>query len=299
MNFKLDISQAGPTAGVATLTFDFPGERINKLDSVALLELQEQIRNLAKNTAVKLLVFRSAKRDIFIAGADINEIKDLLNEEQAYKEIRAGQLIIDDISKLPFPTLAVINGVCLGGGCELALACTYRIATDNIKAIIGLPEVSLGIMPGFGGTVRLPKLIGLQAALQLILSAKPVHPKKALQLKLVDQLYNNELEESSVADFIERLVNDKSFAQGLIKRRSISAKKFSQRILEDNILGQKLIFKKAKDNLLKKTKGQYPAPIKALETIEKTLNIKTTEALEVEARAVSELAVSLISKNLI
>lgn len=299
MNFKLDISQTGPTAGVATLTFDFPGERINKLDSVALLELQEQIRSLAKNTAVKLLVFRSAKRDIFIAGADINEIKDLLNEEQAYKEIRAGQLIIDDISKLPFPTLAVINGVCLGGGCELALACTYRIATDNIMAIIGLPEVSLGIMPGFGGTVRLPKLIGLQAALQLILSAKPVHPKKALRLKLVDQLYNNELEESSVADFIERLVNDQSFAKGLIKRRSTSAKKFSQRVLEDNILGQKLIFKKAKDNLLKKTKGQYPAPMRALESIEKTLNIKPREALEVEARVVSELAVSAISKNLI
>ncbi|MFT6924450.1 MAG: 3-hydroxyacyl-CoA dehydrogenase/enoyl-CoA hydratase/3-hydroxybutyryl-CoA epimerase [Psychromonas sp.] len=299
MNFTLDISQAGPMAGVAILTFDFPGERINKLDSEALLELREKIDDLAKNNAVKLLVFRSAKKDIFIVGADINEIKDLVNEEQAYKAIRTGQLIIDGISKLPFPTLAVINGVCLGGGCELALACTYRIATDNINAIIGLPEVSLGIIPGFGGCVRLPKLIGLQAALQLILSAKPVPPKKALRLKLVDHLYNNELEESSVADFIVGLVNDESFAKGLITRRSKSVKKLSQRILEDNILGQKLIFKKAKDNLLKKTKGQYPAPLKALETIEKTLNLKTVEALEVEARVVSELAVSEISKNLI
>jgi 3-hydroxyacyl-CoA dehydrogenase/enoyl-CoA hydratase/3-hydroxybutyryl-CoA epimerase len=299
MNFKLDVLQAGPMAGVATLTFDFPGERINKLDSVALLELKGHIDSLAKNNAVKLLVFRSAKKDIFIAGADINEIKDQINEEQAYKEIRTGQLIIDDISKLPFPTLAVINGACLGGGCELALACTYRMATDNLNAIIGLPEVSLGIIPGFGGCVRLPKLIGLQAALQLILSAKPVPPKKALRLKLVDHLYNNELEESSVADFVDRLVNDKSFAKGLIKRRSSAAKKFGQKMLEDNILGQKLIFKKAKDNLLKKTKGQYPAPLKALETIEKTLNLKTAEALEVEARAISELAVSEISKNLI
>ena len=292
MNFTLDISQAGSTAGVATLTFDSPEERINKLDSAALLELKEQLDDLAKNNAIKLLVFRSAKKDIFIAGADINEIKNLLNEEQAYKEIRTGQLIINDISKLPFPTLAIINGVCLGGGCELALACTYRIATDNLNAIIGLPEVNLGIIPGFGGCVRLPKLIGLQAALQLILSAKPVPPKKALRLKLVDHLYNHELEERSVTDFIARLVNDKSFAEALIKRRSRSLKKFKQRILEDNILGQKLIFKKAKDHLLKKTKGQYPAPLRALDTIEKTLNLKTTEALEVEARAISELAVS-------
>ncbi|MFT6347800.1 MAG: 3-hydroxyacyl-CoA dehydrogenase/enoyl-CoA hydratase/3-hydroxybutyryl-CoA epimerase [Psychromonas sp.] len=299
MNFTLDISQSGPISGVATLTFDYPGKRINKLDSVALLELKEQIDSLAKNNDIKLLVFRSAKKDTFIAGADINEIKDLLSEQQAYKAIRTGQLILNDISKLPFPTLAVINGVCLGGGCELALACTYRIATDNLNAIIGLPEVNLGIIPGFGGCVRLPKLIGLQAALQLILSAKPVPPKKALRLKLVDHLYNNELEESSVADFIERLVNEKSFGKGLIKRRSRSLKKFQQRILEDNILGQKLIFKKAKDNLLKKTKGQYPAPLKALDTIEKTLNLKTTEALEVEARVVSELVVSVISKNLI
>ncbi|MFT4837070.1 MAG: 3-hydroxyacyl-CoA dehydrogenase/enoyl-CoA hydratase/3-hydroxybutyryl-CoA epimerase, partial [Psychromonas sp.] len=220
MNFTLDISQSGPISGVATLTFDYPGKRINKLDSVALLELKEQIDSLAKNNDIKLLVFRSAKKDTFIAGADINEIKDLLSEQQAYKAIRTGQLILNDISKLPFPTLAVINGVCLGGGCELALACTYRIATDNLNAIIGLPEVNLGIIPGFGGCVRLPKLIGLQAALQLILSAKPVPPKKALRLKLVDHLYNNELEESSVADFIERLVNEKSFGKGLIKRRS-------------------------------------------------------------------------------
>ncbi|MGB5444378.1 MAG: 3-hydroxyacyl-CoA dehydrogenase NAD-binding domain-containing protein, partial [Psychromonas sp.] len=299
MNFKLDISQAAPTEGVATLTFDFPGEKINKLDSGALMELKAHLEALAKNEEIKLLVFRSAKKGIFIAGADINEIKDLLEQEKTYQTIRSGQLIIDAIANLPFPTLAVINGACLGGGCELALACTYRIATDDPKAMIGLPEINLGIIPGFGGCVRLPKLIGLQGALQLILPGKPVAPKKALRLKLVDHLYNNALEEKSVADFIERLVDDKFFAKRIITRHSNSAKNVTQKLLEDNILGQKLIFKKAQMDLLKKTKGQYPAPLKALETIAKTINLKTQQALEIEARAVSELAVSEISKNLI
>ncbi|WP_372882963.1 3-hydroxyacyl-CoA dehydrogenase NAD-binding domain-containing protein [Psychromonas sp.] len=299
MNFKLNISQAAPTEGVATLTFDFPGEKINKLDSGALMELKAHLKALAKNEEIKLLVFRSAKKAMFIAGADINEIKDLVDEEQTYQTIRSGQLIIDAIANLPFPTLAVINGACLGGGCELALACTYRIATDNPKVIIGLPEISLGIIPGFGGCVRLPKLIGLQGALQLILSGKPVAPKKALRLKLVDHLYNNALEEKSVADFIERLANDSFFAKGLIKRHLKSSKKITQQLLEDYRLGQQLVFKKARMDLLKKTKGHYPAPLQALETIAKTINLKTQQALEVEARAVSKLAVSEISKNLI
>ena len=208
MNFTLEIAETGKSAGVATLTFDFPGEKINKLDAVALLELKDRITDISKNQAIKLLVIRSAKKGIFIAGADINEIKDIVDEKDARDKAGAGQQIINDIAKLPFPTLAVVNGACLGGGCELALGCTYRIMTDDPKAIIGLPEVNLGIIPGFGGCVRLPRLIGLQNALQMILSAKPVNAKKALRLKLVDHVYNSSLEEKSVQAFIEQLVND-------------------------------------------------------------------------------------------
>jgi 3-hydroxyacyl-CoA dehydrogenase/enoyl-CoA hydratase/3-hydroxybutyryl-CoA epimerase len=299
MNFELEIADTGTMAGVATLTFDFQGVRINKLDAVSLLELKEHIADIAKNQAIKLLVIKSAKKGIFIAGADINEIKDIFNEKDAYDKARAGQQIIADITKLPFPSLAVVNGACLGGGCELALGCTYRIMTDDPKAIIGLPEVNLGIIPGFGGCVRLPRLIGLQNALQMILSAKPINAKKALRLKLVDQVYNSSIEEKSVQAFIEQLANDKKFANGLLSKRNKSTKKFSQRLLEDNQLGQKLIFKKAKEGLLKKTKGHYPAPLQALETIENSINLPIDAALEVELKGFSKMAVTEISKNLI
>ncbi|MEH6453568.1 MAG: 3-hydroxyacyl-CoA dehydrogenase NAD-binding domain-containing protein [Psychromonas sp.] len=299
MNFKLDIESSGTMNGVATLTFDFPGQRINKLDSVALLELQDYIADIAIDRAIKLLVIRSAKKGIFIAGADINEIKDIVDPKDAMDKAGTGQQIIDSISKLPFPSLAVINGACLGGGCELALGCTYRIMTDDAKAIIGLPEVNLGIIPGFGGCVRLPRLIGLQNALQMILSAKPVNAKKALRLKLVDKVYNSTLEEKSVSEFVENLLNDKSFAKALLNKRHRFTKKLNQRLLEDNTLGQKLIFKKAKESLIKKTKGHYPAPLQALETIENSINLPIDAALKVELEGFSKMAVTEISKNLI
>lgn len=292
MNFNLSISNVG----VATLLFDFKNEKINKLDGDTLLELQQHLTTLAKDNNVKLLVFESAKQGIFIAGADINEIKDIVSKEEAYEKARFGQQILHQIATLPFPSLAVINGACVGGGCELALACSYRIISDDKKAVIGLPEVNLGIIPGFGGCVRLPKLIGLQAALQLILPAKVIPGKKALSLKLVDAIYNHTLARSFIDNFIDKLLNRASFSQKIIKNRT---KSINKKLLEDNPLGQKLIFKKAHQSLLQKTKGHYPAPFKALEVIEKIIGMDTEDALEVELQGFSEVAITDISKNLI
>ena len=217
MNFKLTINETG----VATLLFDFVNEKINKLDANTLLELKKHLEDLASDKTIKLLVFESAKQGIFIAGADINEIKDIRSVDDAYQKARFGQQILQQISQLPFPSLAVINGACVGGGCELALACSYRIISDDKKAIIGLPEVSLGIIPGFGGCVRLPKLVGLQAALQLILSAKVIPAKKALRLKLVDAIYNHTLARSFIENYINKLLNDNSFKLQIQKKKAI------------------------------------------------------------------------------
>ncbi|GLS90257.1 fatty acid oxidation complex subunit alpha [Psychromonas marina] len=292
MNFNLSINDAG----VATLLFDFQNEKINKLDGNTLIELQQHLTALAKDGNVKLLVFESAKQGIFIAGADINEIKDITGKQEAYEKARFGQQILHQIAKLPFPSLAVINGACVGGGCELALACSYRIISDDKKAVIGLPEVSLGIIPGFGGCVRLPKLIGLQAALQLILPAKVIPGKKALRLKLVDAIYNHTLARDFIDTFIDKLLTTPAFAQQLITKR---AKNLNQKLLEDNPLGRKLIFKKAHQNLQQKTKGHYPAPFKALEVIEKIHEMEVEDALEVELHGFAEVAITDISKNLI
>tara|TARA_R110001583_G_scaffold11285_1_gene51311 strand:+ start:30122 stop:32275 length:2154 start_codon:yes stop_codon:yes gene_type:complete len=282
--------------GIATLLFDFENEKINKLDGKTLIELKEHLSSLALNTQIKLLVFESAKQGIFIAGADINEIKNIRSKEEAYEKARFGQQILHQITQLPFPTLAVINGACVGGGCELALACQYRIISDDKKALIGLPEVNLGIIPGFGGCVRLPRLIGLQKALQLILSAKLIPAKKALSLKLVDAIYNHTQSRDFIDTFTHSLLTDPALEKRLFEKRQ---KDFSQKLLEDNPLGQKIIFNKAYQSLMTKTKGHYPAPIKALEVIKESVNLSIDEALEVELTGFSEVAITDISKNLI
>jgi len=292
MNFDLSINEAG----VATLLFDVENEKINKLDANTFFELQDHLNALTANKTITLLVFESAKPGIFIAGADINEIKDIRTEQEAYQKARVGQHIIHQISQLPFPTLAVINGACVGGGCELALACRYRIISDDAKALIGLPEVNLGIIPGFGGCVRLPKLIGLQSALQLILSAKLINAKKALRIKLVDAIYNHTLSRDFIDQFIHQLLNTPSFVKKLRMQR---AKPITQKLLEDNQIGRKIIFKKARHQLLQKSKGHYPAPLKALQVIEETIAMSVDNALEIELYGFAAMAVTEISKNLI
>ncbi|HLD76915.1 MAG TPA: enoyl-CoA hydratase-related protein, partial [Rickettsiales bacterium] len=172
--------------GVANLVFDLPNEKINKLSSLVLLELQKALNVISGNKAIRILIITSEKKDIFIAGADINEIKDLRQVQEAYEKVFLGQEIIGKIAELKIPTIAVINGACLGGGLELALACKYRVGVINQKTQLGLPEVNLGIIPGFGGTQRLPRLVGLEQSLKIILSGKAINCEKSFKIGLVD-----------------------------------------------------------------------------------------------------------------
>ena len=298
MNFILDIATEGEFNGVATLTFNHSNPKVNKLDEGALTELKTILADLSSKKSIKLLVFKSTKKSVFIAGADINEIQDISTLQEAADKARFGQLIIHDISLLPFPTLSVINGACVGGGCELALACTYRIASDHPKTRIGLPEVKLGIIPGFGGCVRMPRLIGLQNSLQLILAGKLIIAKKALRMNLIDHIYNHELHEGEVAKFISKLVADTAFSKSLIKKRGAKKSKIN-RMLDSTKIGYALVFKTALKNLLKKTKGRYPAPIQALETIKKTHLMSIDKALEIEIEDFAKVAISKESKNFI
>jgi len=178
--------------GVANLVLDLPNEKVNKLSAPVMSELESVLNVIESNKEIRVLVISSAKKDIFIAGADINEIKDLRDVKDAEKKVSRGQEIMNKIAALKIPTIAVINGACLGGGLELALACQYRIAITNPKTQLGLPEVNLGIIPGFGGTQRLPILIGLPESLKIILSGKAVDARKALKIGLVDELMREE-----------------------------------------------------------------------------------------------------------
>src|SRR6185312_10927241 len=173
--------------GIAWLTLDKPGTSANVLSSGVLRELEGLLQQLAGNPPAGVVVL-SGKKSGFIAGADINEFTAIASAEDGYGLIRAGQQVLDHLEALPCPTVAAIQGFALGGGLELALACRYRVAVRDERLALGLPEVQLGIHPGFGGTVRSVRLLGVRAAMEMMLTGKSVRADKALRLGLVDRL---------------------------------------------------------------------------------------------------------------
>ncbi len=278
--------------GVATLTFDTPDSEVNVLCFDALYELEEQITQMYEDKSIKALFIESAKEDIFIAGADINEIKAFKDTAETVEKLQQGQEIFNQLENLPFPTVAMIDGACLGGGLELALACDYRVATNDAHTRIGLVEVSLGIIPGLGGTQRLPPLVGFTKAIELITASKRLKGDKALSLGLVDasvprgylgfkkEAFSNEILAGTLEAKVEK------------KRKGI---KWYEMFMPVKML----IAKMARREVLKKTAGHYPAPLKAINVLEETLTMSLEEGLKVELEAFEPLATSEISKNLI
>ncbi len=281
------------TSEIAILTFDLPNEKVNKLSTPVMIELKSQIEKL-KTSSYKMLIFKSAKPKIFIAGADIEEIKELKTKEQVEKAVSQGQEIFNMIEDLPMPTMALVAGACAGGGCELILACDYRIATDESATRIGLPETQLGILPGFGGCVRLPRVVGLQAALDVILAGKLLNAKKAQKIGLVDFVVHPNLIESFAGQQIEKIISE-----GAKKRpKTFQARGLIGKLLEGPLSG--VVYGQAKKGVLKATKGHYPAPLAALEVIQKTYRTHDrTRSLQIELQHFCDCAVTDISKNLI
>lgn len=170
--------------GVALVTIDRP-QALNALDEKTLSELGQAFEAAGADTAVRVVILTGSGGKAFAAGADIRELS-MLDPQRGEAYARAGQAVFDRISKLPKPVIAAINGYALGGGCELALACTLRIASESAR--LGQPEVRLGLIPGFGGTQRLPRLVGRARALELLLTGEPVTAATALRIGLVDRV---------------------------------------------------------------------------------------------------------------
>ena len=279
--------------GIATLTFDLPEEKVNKLSASVMTELKSHLEKL-KTSDYKFVIFRSGKPKIFIAGADIEEIKKLSTEAAVREAVSGGQAIMNMIEDLPMPTMAMINGACAGGGCELILSCDYRIASDDTSTRIGLPETQLGILPGFGGSVRLPRTVGIQAALDVILAGKLLNAKKAQKIGLVDYAVHPNLLES----FTEKEIQKILAAGGGKRRKVFKAKGLVNQLLEGPLKG--IVFSKARQATLKMTKGHYPAPIEALEVVKKTYGYSDrAKAMQIECDHFAKLATTEISKNLI
>ena len=182
-SFRFDVED-----GVATLLFDIPNEPVNTLSTEIAAELDQVLTEIGRDPAVRAVVFASGKRDGFIAGAKIEMLQRVTSAAEAEQLARDAQKGFERLERFPKPVVAAIHGACLGGGLELALACHWRIATSDRKTTLGLPEVQLGLIPGAGGTQRLPRLVGIATALDLILAGKTVKPKKALKIGLVDEV---------------------------------------------------------------------------------------------------------------
>ncbi len=235
------------------------------------------------------LIFFSHKENSFLAGVDVNLIGSLNTQSEATLGAEKGQELYNMIEDLPFPTIACINGVCLGGGLELALSCRHILCSDSPKTVMGLPEVKLGLLPGFGGTYRLPLRISLPDALDMILTGKQVPAKKALKLGLVDDV----LAKERLLEMAPLYLQKPKFFQ-----RKHSLKGSLEHLAQDNFITRKIIFQKARESVLKETKGHYLAPLKILDVMENGHGKSRTTYLPLEAQGFGELCVSDQSKNL-
>jgi 3-hydroxyacyl-CoA dehydrogenase / enoyl-CoA hydratase / 3-hydroxybutyryl-CoA epimerase len=299
---------------VAVLTFDLPGEPVNTLSPETGEAFTALLTRAERDPNVHAVVFISGKKDSFVAGAKIDFLQTIGTAAEATAASRQGQQGFDRLEAFSKPVVAAIHGACLGGGLEWALACRYRIASDSPKTTLGLPEVQLGLIPGAGGTWRLPALIGVQAALDLILTGRNVKPAKAKKLGLVDEVVPapllravalrraRELAEGALK--VRRRQGLKAVAtqgQGLggLLRGLASKELWTEVALEDNPVGRKVLFDQARKQLLKKTRGKYPAPERALEAVRVGLESGRVAGLEAEARLFGELVVSDVSRRLV
>ena len=280
------------TDGIAVITFDLPNESVNKLTRAVKDEFVALVTRLERDMTVHGAVLISGKPDVWIAGADIEEFLQLKTAADAERLSRDGQMLLDSLERLRVPIVAAIHGACLGGGLETALACRYRIGTDHPKTILGLPEVQLGLIPGAGGTQRLPRRIGLTDALDLILTGKHVRARKALQLGLIDELVHPSILRSIA---IQRA---REVAEG--RRKSESHRGGVKGVLLDgNPAGRAVVLRKVREQTMTKSRGHYPALIAAIDVVRAGYERGIAHGYREESRRFGEMAMTDVSRQLI
>ncbi len=280
--------------GLAFLIFDRPNEKVNVLNGPVVAVLEILLDQAAHDKNVRGLVVASAKPGSFIAGADVREIEKLGSIQDAENASRKGQRLFGSLERLPFPVVAAINGTCLGGGTELALACHFRIAADDPRTEIGLPEVRLGIVPGWGGTQRLPRRVGLPAALDMILTGRSVDARRALKTGLVDAIAPPEY----LLDAAERMVRDA--AAGRLRPRRRFADNLAARINPVRRASIALTTWLAERQLRGRlNRSHYPAPFLALDAVAHGLKHGLEAGLNREMVALGQLAAGATCKSLV
>lgn len=276
--------------GVAVVRMDLPGESMNTLNPKFGPELAAVFDELEKDSSVKAVVFTSGKKD-FIAGADIRMLDACETAADAMELAVAGQKGMDRLERFRVPVVAAIHGVALGGGLEVALACHGRVASDSPRTKLGLPESQLGLLPGAGGTQRLPRLVDIQTALDMMLTGKQVRAKKAKKVGLVDEVVPEPILVDVAAERALKLAE-----KGEKKKKGLEGffdpDELQEWALTENPLGRKVVFDQARKALLKKTRGNYPAQERILDVVKTGLEHGFEAGLRAEAEAFGELVVS-------
>lgn len=275
--------------GIAHLVMDVVNDTMNTLKAEFTEQVTDVLTEIKGDSSITGIVLCSGKQDSFVAGADIKMIDDCKTSEEVVALSRQGQNVFLQLEQLNVPVVAAIHGACLGGGLELAMACHARVCSDSTKTALGLPEVQLGLLPGSGGTQRLPKLVGVQKALDMMLTGKQLRANQALKAGLVNDVVPN----SILIATAENMALAGNFTQA-VKFKSSLMNKF----LEGTSVGRGVVYKQAKKSVLSKTKGNYPAPIKIINCVKTGMEQSSEKGYQLEAEHFAELAMSDVSAQL-
>lgn len=285
--------------GVEIIVLDAPGEKVNKLTENMIQEFSDILDQIETDEAVKGVLLISGKQRNFIAGADITMFQERETIEEFTELSRLGQNILNRIEDLKIPVVCAIHGSCMGGGTELALACDYRIVTDDSATKIALPEVQLGLLPGMGGTQRLPALIGLQKALAHMLTGKNMYSYQAKKSGFADEIVHKFILEKAGIEAVKRLSDSDKKDSSKKPFKRTSKRSISEKLLEGSGLGRKVIFDQARKSVEKESKGNYPAPPKIIESVAFGYEHGFEKGLQKESELFGELAITQESRALI
>jgi 3-hydroxyacyl-CoA dehydrogenase/enoyl-CoA hydratase/3-hydroxybutyryl-CoA epimerase len=280
--------------GIAIVTFDLRGESVNKFSRGVISEFDMVLDTLERDMRVRGVVLISGKPDAFIAGADIDEFLTFTTAEMAQTASSEGQKRFDRVEKFRVPFVCAIHGACMGGGLELALSCRYRIATDHPKTVLALPETQLGLIPGIGGTQRLPRVVGLQMALDMILTGKNIRAKKAQQTGLVNEMVHPSILRNVAIERARALAEGGAGLTVPPGRARGAAGWF----LDGTPIGRAIVFAQARKMTASKTRGNYPALPAAIDVIAAGIS-RPGEGFALESKVFGEMAMTPVSKQLV
>uniref|UniRef100_A0A670YXD6 Trifunctional enzyme subunit alpha, mitochondrial n=1 Tax=Pseudonaja textilis TaxID=8673 RepID=A0A670YXD6_PSETE len=292
---------------VAVVRFNSPNSKVNTLSREMQTEFVDIMQEIWNNDAVKSAVLISGKPGCFIAGADLNMIESCGSSQEITDLSQEGQKMMHNLEKSPKPIVAAISGSCFGGGLEVAIACQYRIATKDKKTVLGTPEMLLGLLPGAGGTQRLPKMVGIPAAFDMMLTGRNIRADRAKKMGLVDQLVDPlgpgiKSPEERTMEYLEEVAI--TFAQGLANK-TITRKvdkgliqKVTDYALTIPFIRQQ-VYKTIEKKVQKQTKGLYPAPLSIIEVVKTGLEQGNEAGYLLESQKFGELGMTPECKALL